>query len=255
MNKTEKITIYYFSGTGNSLKAASDIADQYTQKELVKIDRKKAIKHPESTIVGFVFPVYMGGLPDIIDSFLKDFPFQENIYYFSVATYYTYKGFALSIANKILNDKGVKLSYGSYIPTIGNCLKEYEVPANKRPKRLERANRITNRIADDIKNRVENKQTRYCRLSDKLHKKMFHLFFKDAYQKFTLEDTCISCGLCTKICPVDNISLENNKPVWGKNCEVCHACVHWCPKNAINLGKSKGRLQYHNPNIKISNLL
>lgn len=255
MNTIERITIYYFSATGNSLKAASDIAARYAHSELVKIDRKKVIEHPESRIVGFVFPVYMGGLPNIIDNFLKNFPFQKGVYYFSVATYYTYKGFALSVANEILSDKGIKLSYGNYIPTIGNCLKEYEVSIEKRPEKLKRAQIITNKIADDIEHKVENRQIKYCRLSEKLHKGLFNLFFKDAYKKFTLEDTCIGCKICEKICPVNNVSFKENKPVWGEDCEVCHACVHWCPKNAINLGKFKGRLQYQNPDIKINNLL
>lgn len=212
-------------------------------------------EHPDSAIVGFVFPVYMGGIPDIIYKFLKYFPFRKEVYYFSIATYYTYKGNTLSIVNKILNDKGVCLNYGNYVPTVGNCLKEYEVPAVKRPAILERADAVTSKIADDIKNKTDKRLPKYCGVSEKLHKSLFNLFFKDTHKKFVLEDSCIGCGMCSRVCPVHNISIKKKKPQWNANCVSCHACVHWCPKNAISLGRSKGRLQYHNPNVKIADLL
>lgn len=165
MEANEKIIIYYFSATGNSLKAASVIASRHKQSKLIKINRMKVIDHPDSAMVGFVFPIYMGGVPDIVDSFLKNFPFQKDVYYFSVPTYYTYKGNALSVVNKILNDKGVCLNYGNYVPTVGNCLKEYEVSAAKRPAILEHADAITEKIANDIKSKTEGKLPKYCGVS------------------------------------------------------------------------------------------
>jgi len=255
MDTKDKIIIYYFSATGNSLNAAALIASQYNQSKLQKISRSNINEHPDDTIVGFVFPVYMGGIPGIVDTFLKNFPFRQDVYYFSVATYYTYKGRALSVVDKILNNKGVRLSYANYIPTVGNCLKEYEVAGEKRPHLLERANKVTLQIAADIRHKEIKQTQKNCNASEKLHKGVFNIFFKDTYKKFILDDSCISCGLCTKVCPVENISLRDSKPQWGSDCEACHACIHWCPKQAINIGKTKGRLRYHNPNVKISDLV
>lgn len=255
METNETITIYYFTATGNSLTTASVIASRYKQSKLVKINRLNVAEHPYSAIVGFVFPVYMGGVPPIVYSFLNNFPFRKDVYYFCVATYYTYKGNTLSVVNKITKNKGVCLNYGNYVPTVGNCLKEYEVSAVKRPAILERADAITNKIADAIKVKTDKRLPKHCGLSEKLHKGLFNLFFNDTYKKFILENNCIGCGICSKVCPVDNIVINNKQPQWGVNCASCHACVHWCPKNAISLGKSKGRLQYHNPNIRIEDLL
>ena len=48
------------------------------------------------------------------------------------------------------------------------------------------------------------------------------------------------------VCPLNNIRLENGKPVWGKNCTHCMACICYCPKEAIEYGqKSKGKPRYH----------
>lgn len=255
MNRNKKVAIYYFSATGNSLQLSIDLASHFEESELFRIQTGKRIEYTDSKIVGFIFPVYMGRLPNIVDKFLKSFPFEKDVYYFSIGTYYKYKGCAISIVDKILKDKGVVLNYGNYLTSVGNCLMEYEVSDIKRIPVLKRAEEITAVIIDDIKNNRERKSHTYCQASDKLHKKLYNIFFANAHTKFTLEDKCIGCGICEKICPANNITLHEGKPQWGSNCEACHACVHWCPKNAINLGKSKGRLQYRNPAIKRADIL
>ena len=206
--------------------------------------------------VGFVFPVYMGLVPGIVKDFLQSFPVKKDIYYFSVVTYYMYKGIAMSEVRNIFKNKGIKLNYVNSLPTVGNCLMEYEVSENKRKPILEKADNKINIIASDIKNSAQCKK-RFCYsiLSKWIHKGLFNIFFKEAHKKFAVDDTCISCGKCVKVCPVGNISITDKKPAWEDNCKACHACVHWCPKNAIHIGKSKGRLQYRNPNISYKQLL
>ena len=250
MEKKRDITIYYFSGTGNSLKLSLDISAQFLKSDIHKICETKRVERSDSEMIGFVFPVYMGGLPGIVYRFLQNFPFEKDVYYFSIGTYYAYKGCAMSIVKKIMSDKGITLSYSNCLPTVGNCLKEYEVTQKRRIPILERAEGKTFNIISDLKGKVKNKTPQYCQLFDTLHKKLFKLFFDKAHEKFTLEERCIGCGVCQKVCPVNNIVFDNGKPEWKANCEVCHACVHWCPQNAINIGKSKGRLQYQNPAIK-----
>lgn len=249
MKTNEKVTIYYFSATGNSLKTAMDIASGFDNQEVIRIDTTKPANHPESETVGFVFPVYMGGIPKIVSGFLQHFPFKKGIYYFSIGTYYLYKGSTLSVVNKLLTDKGVTLSYAAYLPSVGNCLMEYEVSQKKREDIYPRTEKIAAKIISDIQTKTKKKTSGYCRLSDKIHKKLYAVFFDDAYKKFSLEDHCNGCGSCEKICPVNNISMKAKRPQWSKNCEACHACVHGCSQNAIHLGNSKGRLQYRHPHI------
>ena len=73
----------------------------------------------------------------------------------------------------------------------------------------------------------------------------FYRFFVKA-DAFRATDACIGCGKCVELCPLNNIRLENGKPVWGKNCTHCMACICYCPKEAIEYGKkSKGKPRYH----------
>lgn len=250
MEDNKGIVIYYFSATGNSLKLSLDIASQFKKSAIYRISADGKVEYSNASMVGFVFPVYMGSLPEIVRKFLWNFPFRRDVYYFSIGTYYTYKGCANSIVNRILISRGVHLSYGSYLPAVGNCLKEYEVSQIKRARILKRTEVYASAIISDLKCRVISKPPKYFRLLDVWHKGLFNLFFSEMHKRFTLENTCIRCKVCEKVCPVNNISIKNKKPQWGTQCEACHACVHWCPKNAINIGKSKGRLQYQNPAVK-----
>ena len=73
---------------------------------------------------------------------------------------------------------------------------------------------------------------------------VFYRFFVKA-DAFRATDACIGCGKCVELCPLNNIHLENGKPVWGKNCTHCMACICYCPKEAIEYGKkSKGKPRY-----------
>ena len=55
-------------------------------------------------------------------------------------------------------------------------------------------------------------------------------------------DACIKCGLCVKLCPVDNIRTDDDKlPGIGDRCNFCMRCYAFCPELAIGHGKQKAR--------------
>ena len=51
--------------------------------------------------------------------------------------------------------------------------------------------------------------------------------------------------------------MENGRPVWQHQCELCCACLHFCPVEAIQLGMmqgTKGRGRYRHPDLKIDDM-
>jgi ferredoxin len=61
---------------------------------------------------------------------------------------------------------------------------------------------------------------------------------------------CTSCGICTKICPANNIMLQDGRPVFHHQCECCMACIQHCPKKALNYReKTQKRKRYTHPDI------
>ena len=73
---------------------------------------------------------------------------------------------------------------------------------------------------------------------------------------FWVDEKCIKCGICERVCPVNNIRLVDKKPHWLHHCEQCFACLQWCPKEAIQYGRiTRGRKRYQNPCIELKDVL
>ncbi len=66
----------------------------------------------------------------------------------------------------------------------------------------------------------------------------------------------ITANYVKEICPVNNIEITADKPIWKHNCEQCAACIQYCPKQAIQWRKkTTKRKRYRNPNINVIELL
>lgn len=74
------------------------------------------------------------------------------------------------------------------------------------------------------------------KLNSGIVNRLFYPAFVHA-AKFYATDACVSCGKCAAVCPLGNIALTDGKPVWGKNCTHCMACICRCPSRAIEYGK------------------
>ena len=49
---------------------------------------------------------------------------------------------------------------------------------------------------------------------------------------------CIGCGSCVATCPMQNLSLIQEKATAGKKCTLCYRCANQCTRKAITiLGK------------------
>jgi formate hydrogenlyase subunit 6/NADH:ubiquinone oxidoreductase subunit I len=68
---------------------------------------------------------------------------------------------------------------------------------------------------------------------------------------FLLDECCIGCGLCEKICTTKRIKMNENKPEWiNENCNFCYACFNYCPVQAIGVKHYTKKLgRYHHPEI------
>jgi len=73
---------------------------------------------------------------------------------------------------------------------------------------------------------------------------------------FWTNDQCKGCRTCESVCPVNNIKLVDNKPIWLDHCQQCLACIHWCPEKAIQFGKrTLNKKRYRNPTITVKDML
>lgn len=251
MNKN---IIFYFSGTGNSLKASKDIGAALENCEIVLMN--KPFKFTDSyERIGFVFPTYAMGLPNIVKQFIEgtDFSRNQKAYYFCVATCGGRSGNSLSSVNNLLKSKGMELSYGNEVAMFANYVALYAM-ANDAQQKAIKSNERTNIIAGEIAQK-EVKQKFPSNMVLNLVHKAVGGSLRGKAQKFNVSESCIGCKKCEAVCPVVNITMKDGKPSFANKCEQCMACIQWCPKQAINYkNKTQNRGRYHHPEIRFEDM-
>jgi len=249
--------IYYFSSTGNSLETARIIAQKLSNTQIISIP---SVINNEEIIcnagrVGFVFPVYMFGLPLMVKKFADKLKITTaDAYIFSVATCGGNLGMPNIQLQKILQKNNFNLTAGFALKMPGNYTPLYGGPDHKTlVKLIDKAGIKTNQIVDQILNKetVLAKGSLFFRLLGWLMHKNLHNELPLSDKKFKVRNTCNTCGICERICPAANIYLQNGKPNWLNRCEHCLACLQWCPPEAIQWGKSAGRRRYHHPAVNV----
>lgn len=75
--------IFYFTGTGNSLSTARDIARKLDDAQLVSIPTviNKTNIEADAPIVGVVFPVYIWGMPKMVVDFAEKLELKDGQYF------------------------------------------------------------------------------------------------------------------------------------------------------------------------------
>ena len=251
--------ILYFSATGNSEYVAQRIAAEtgdiavsitdYYKKQIFSFDEKYKT-------LGIVSPTYSWGLPVIVTEFLQRLDLSHKPdYLFFIATYGTTPGQTGRFADNILAPKGLPVSAKFSVKMLDTWTPIFDL-SNK-----EKVQRINDNAELEIDSII--KQIKNFAVGDFMKNKLPYPIAKLGYnieydsmrktKHFSVDDTCIGCGLCAKKCPVQAIEMQNKRPVWSKEkCVMCLGCLHRCPKFAIQYGKNTKRHgQYTNPNVTV----
>ncbi len=258
-----KTTIYYFTGTGNSLKIAKSLSDKLDECELVPIAKICEEDYLASSTekVGFVFPLYYAGLPKIVFDFLQKIELSKSNYFFAVVTYAgDINTTPLQQIQAILNAKSKSLSAGFYILMPNNYILGYDIHSEARQKEFfEEAKEKVKIIIITIERNESNLEKDIFE-KRRIKSEKFNKDFRESVNKsdksFYAEDTCTSCGICVNICPVNNIVLVEDKPQWQHKCQQCLACINYCPEMCIQFGEKTTKTQrYHHPEIEVKDLI
>lgn len=245
--------ILCYSGTGNSLCLAKELAGLLGDNVFSINDAIKNNNHPQiddDTLI-IVTPVYGWRVPRIVGNWLRECKnFKGKRIYF-VITCGQDIGDAGSHACKLANGCGMK-----YMGTVGilmpeNYIAMFDCPSEEESVRIVAA--AKKKIKDVAGFMVLGKRLPSDKesLVDKLKSGIANDFFYKvcvSSKKFYVKDTCIGCGLCEKICPLNNIKMIEDRPVWDNNCTHCMACICHCKPGAIEYGKSSvGKRRYTCP--------
>lgn len=248
--------IYCYSGSGNCLDMAKNIAKELGDTDIVMMRSFPAkTDATEAKRVGFIFPCYGGGLPGNVESYVKSIHIGIDAYKFAIVQFAGYMGSGL---HKI--DKTVDLDYWNGMSNHCSCiwlmphyLTMPPLPVSVSQKRSEKK---AKEFAADIKAMKRSAKKPPKRTLFALESSALASQNSKRVKKFAANDKCEGCGQCVKLCPNGNIRLVDGKPSFGTNCIGCLSCVQYCPNQAINIGSiTKHRKRYHNANIKATGLM
>ncbi len=256
-----KTTLYYFTGSGNSLKAAKDLKEHLGGDcELVRITHKNISAAPQTDAqaVGIVYPVYYVGLPYMVSDFIANLPLKEGVYYFILATCGGMDVASTKQAADIFKQRNGKLSAAFRVRLPGNYQIMYSPYSSDYCQKMYQAeeNKIAE-IAQTIKDKKEDLGAIYPSFFAALGNLIYKITFnpRKIGKHFWADDKCTSCGICAKVCPAGNIRIIDGKPQWGNKCESCLACLHWCPVSAVQYKKATlNKERYRAPQVKAEDL-
>ena len=244
--------ILFFSGTGNSNYVAKRIADALDDALVNLNDRIKAsdtssVETGERVII--VTPTYAWRIPRVVRNWLRKTELRGARLVWFVMTCGSEIGNADKYNRELCAEKEISCMGTAQIVMPENYIAMFSAPqADEARQIVAKAEPSIDRAIAAIQRNQPFAPTRnnlYDRFMSGPVNPIFYKFFVKA-DAFTVSDTCIGCGQCVKRCPMNNVTLKDGKPSWGKNCTHCMACICYCPKEAIEYGKkSVGQPRYH----------
>ena len=244
--------ILYFSGTGNSNYVAKRIADApgdalVNLNDRIKASDTSSVETGERVII--VTPTYAWRIPRVVRDWLlkTELHGAKNVWF--VMTCGSEIGNADKYNRELCTEKRLSCMGTAQIVMPENYIAMFSAPqADEARQIVAKAEPSIDRAIAAIQSNQPFAPTRnnlYDRFMSGPVNPIFYRFFVKA-NAFTVSDACISCGQCAKRCPMNNVTLKDGKPVWGKACTHCMACICYCPVSAIEYGKkSVGQPRYH----------
>lgn len=251
--------IFYFSGTGNSLYIAQQLAEKQGTK-LVSIAERLINKNlifvpADGEPVGFVFPVYSWGPPRAVINFIQRVQLaRKNNYIFAVCTCANEAGHTMEILRDVMMASRIPLNADFSVTMPNNFIIYSNAPdtalANAIIDKADKDIAIMNDIISKRRSVMLSTKGKFAVIKSNIIYPLFNNFLINP-KKFHTTGVCVNCEKCKEVCPMNNISFQDGKPIWGENCTYCLACINRCPQSIVEWGHfTIGKKRYINPKCK-----
>ena len=242
----------YFSGTGNTKYCVTRFLEKCTGGNAYSIEDKKAISAlSEDNDIVLGYPVYYSNLPKIVRDFIEnnaELWHGKNV--FIIATMGLFSGDGTGVSARLLKKLGANITGGVHIKmpdNIGDVKLLKKTPEENREIIKQAAQKI-----DDAAEMLQNGKPPREGLGFFYHVAgLFgqRLWFYGKTKNYTKNPKidrkqCVGCGACVRLCPMENIKLQDRKAVSGNRCTMCYRCFSNCPRQAITIIGKKVIVQY-----------
>ena len=236
--------VLFFSATGNTEFIARQLALKLGDECLNLLDRVKRGDHsPLHSEKPFIIcaPVYVCEMPRFLAAYLKQQTFTGSRQVYFIFTSGGYAGISGQLAKAMIRKKKMEyLGHAEFrMPRNYVANDHYPMlPPEQVKERILDSCRQLETVAADIQAGRKLK-ARHIWLFETIITVPFNPVWSKLKYKtddFYATEGCMGCGRCQRLCPLNNISLKDRKPVWGQECTHCMACIANCPTEAIEYG-------------------
>lgn len=265
----KKRVVLYFTGTGNCLYVARQLAGKEGKiLSIPQLMRKKQFEI-EADEIGLVYPIYGHMPPYMVREFIKKAQLKAE-YKFAVLTYGMRKCNAVEIWDGISRKAGNVFDYIGTIVMVDNWLPNFDM--NDQMKIDKHIPENLAKITSDLSNRRRWHEP-VTQEEREQHEGFMSLtgldpevgFLMKADRSFRVTDDCIHCGICTYVCPRGNYELTGQGGKMQGDSEFCFACIQNCPQRAIQFKKNEDgtwpdgseknpNARYRNENVSLMDL-
>lgn len=241
--KKNRRIILYFTGTGNCLYIARQLAGKHA--ELLSIPQlmKQGRYEFEADEIGIVYPIYGHMPPYMVRQFIRKAKSQAE-YKFAVLTYGARKCDAVEIWDDISRKAGNVFDYINTIVMVDNWLPNFDmneqilidkhIPENLQEITADLAERKRwHEPVTEEERQMHRGFMQWTKLDPEVG------FLMKSEKCFSVTDACIGCGACVSVCPRGNYELTSAGVKMSGDCEYCFACIQNCPQKAIQFRKSE----------------
>lgn len=247
------ILILYFSATGNTEFIAKTLAEKLHDECLNLLTRIQTNDltpiHSETPFI-ICSPVFVCEIPLFLRDYLKKLPLQGNRDVYCIFNSGGYAGMSSVSAKVLFQRKGMNYKGTSELVMPRNYVATDMYPELDDDEIIHRIRLSLEKctyIADSIRRGEKLKSRHVYLLEDLIILPFTPLWvrFNQPSRDFYAKDNCIRCGLCVKLCPINNITLED-QVTWHHPCTHCMACIGNCPVEAIEYGTiTPSKKKYH----------
>jgi len=231
----------YFSGTGNT-KYIAELFSRKMRFACHSIEENTNFTRliAEAKIIAFCYPIYGSRIPRPMRDFVEQHEAalrDKRLIIF--CTQAMFSGDGARAFTDLLPPDHAKIIYAEHF-TMPNNISNFYPPLQSEDKIRKILRNTRNKLRKTcvnirkgkVKKRGFNSISQALGLIQSSFWPIIEIFGR---KRVWINNNCVKCGLCVKICPTNNFEMADGKVATKGNCAICSRCMNKCPQKAISV--------------------